>query len=134
MAREEDSFENLPAGIVDRLKAAEEAVPVITARVDRAVSEMARAQFAARGRSVHFLRHAGVAVAASVLLAVIVLQWPLREPAREGLYADIDGSGRIDIADVLAAARTRAAGERTRAELDAFAYRVVSLEPDGDPS
>ena len=41
------------------------------------------------------------------------------------LYADVDGSGRIDIADVLVLARSEHGVEQ--ADLDAFAWRVVAL-------
>jgi len=77
-----------------------------------------------------------MAVAASLLVAVFVFN--AREPSsirQEGLYSDIDGSGRVDIADVLAAARAaEASGEFSQAEIDAFAKQIVSLNSVGDAS
>lgn len=127
-----EPFEELPQFLVEELKSADRPVPTITARVDREISEMARTHFASRQRPVPTRRPAWVAVAATVLIAVLVLQLRVPEPDRSSVYADIDRSGRIDIADVLALARTQPPGERSRAELDAFAYRVVSLEAGDD--
>ncbi len=125
--REDETFENLPAALVERLKAADRPLPLVTARVDRALAEEARTRFARRGRpQPRWLGAAGIAAAASVLFAVLALQWPLPASKRDALYADVDGSGRIDIADVLALARE--AGGHSQKELDAFAYRIVSLE------
>jgi hypothetical protein len=125
--RKDETFEDLPPAFVERLKAADRPLPLVTARVDRALSEAARARFAGRGRRQPRWRGAaGIAAAASVLLAVLALQWPWPAAQRDTLHADVDGSGRIDIADVLALAREP--GGRSQKELDAFAYRIVSLE------
>lgn len=125
--REDETFEDLPPDFVERLKAADRPLPVVTARVDRVLSEAARKRFAGRGRRrPRWLGAAGIAAAASVLLAVLALQWPLPASKRDTLYADVDGSGRIDIADVLALARE--SNGRSQEELDAFAYRIVSVE------
>lgn len=133
--RDDEPIEELPRSLVEELRAADRPLPMITARVDREMAAMARAHFAGRRRPARASRSAWTAVAASVLLAVLVLQWPLPAPEQQGgFYADVDGSGRIDIADVLAAARSQPPDERSRAKLDAFAYRIVSLEPAGDPS
>ena len=67
--------------------------------------------------------------AASAALAVGLATSYLPDRDRGPIYADIDGSGRIDIADVLALAREGVA----QAELDAFARRVVALDRDGTP-
>jgi hypothetical protein len=128
--RDDKPIEELPEALVEALKAADRPLPMITARVDREVAAMARRHFAARRRAV-VPRVAWPAVAASVLAAILILQWPVqRGPARDEIYADVDGSGRIDIADVLALARTKPPGARTEAELDAFARRIVSLSHD----
>lgn len=129
---EDESIDELPRSLVEKLKAADRGTPVITARVDREIAALAERHFAGRRRARGW-RTALTAVAASVLVAVLVLQWPL--PAPEGdasLYADVDGSGRIDIADVLARAREQGPDARSRAALDAFAYRIVALDPSGD--
>lgn len=133
MAPEDERFEDLPQSLIEGFKAADQPVPVITARVDRAKSQLARAHFAAR-RSALTRRSAWAAIAATVLIAVFVLQLRLPTPEQDPVYADVDRSGRIDIADVLALARAQEPGERSQAELDAFAYRIVSLEPAGEAS
>ncbi len=48
-------------------------------------------------------------------------------PARD----DVDGSGRVDILDVLALARMRAAGDAagvTEARIEELAYRIVAID------
>lgn len=131
MAHDDD---NLPQSVTDALEAADRPVPLITARVDREIAAMARTHFAARRPRSRTSRPTwAVAAAAAVLLAVLVIprqQPDVAEPG--GVYADVDDSGRIDIADVLALARSREAGTRSQAELDAFAMRIVAL--DGDTS
>lgn len=126
-----ETFEDLPQSLVDELKAADRPLPMITARVDREIAAAARAHFAGRRRPGGLRRSGWAALAASVLVAVIVLQRWAPVPDEGALYADLDRSGRIDIADVLAAARAR---EASPAELEAFAYRVVSLEAAEDAS
>lgn len=128
---ENEPFNDLPASLVDQLKSADRPVPMITARVDREIAESARAHFAGRRRLPLLRRTALAAVAATVLIGILVLQWQVPRPDRAAVYGDLDRSGQIDIADVLAAAREHKA---SRPELDAFAYRVVSLEPIGDAS
>lgn len=124
-------FEDLPQSLVDELKAADRPLPMVTARVDREIEAAARAHFAGRRRPVGLRRSGWAALAASVLVAVLVLQRQAPAPGEGALYADLDRSGQIDIADVLAAARAR---EASPAELEAFAYRVVSLEASEDAS
>ena len=128
MSDENVNNEDLAEELIAALKAADEAPLVITARVDRAVADLATAHFGSR-RSAWKRQSGWVALAASVaLVAALAVQFgsPMfREET--SLYADVDGSGRIDIADVLAVARNE--GSRvSQAELDAFAMRVVALE------
>lgn len=127
MTHENEKSEQLPNTLIDQLKSADQPGSLITSRVDREILKLAEAQFSSR-RSVWQRRPAWAAIAATVLIMFFVVQ--LREPtAVDGglIYADVDHSGRIDIADVLAIARTRDRGEKTQAELDAFAMRIVSL-------
>lgn len=136
MANEDEQPDDLPRALVDELESADRPMPLITARVDREIAAQARSHFAARRQPARVPRSAWAAMAATaatVLLAVLMLQSraPL-PPASDDVYADVDGSGRVDIADVLALARAREAGERSRAELDAFAMRIVTLEPRED--
>lgn len=135
MAPEKERFDDLPQSLIEGLKSADRPVPVITARVDREISEMARTYFSTRRQPARVPRSAWAAIAATVLIAAFVLQW--RVPGtrdQSAVYADIDRSGRIDIADVLALARAQEPGGRSQAELDAFASRIVSLKPVGDAS
>lgn len=128
MPDEHTNDEDLAEELITALKAADEAPLVITARVDRALAHRATAHF--RGRRSTWRRQGGwVALAASVALAAALVVQVGSAVFREetSLYADVDGSGRIDIADVLAVARTEGSGV-TQAELDAFAMRVVSLD------
>ena len=60
------------------------------------------------------------------LITVLAVRWDALVARDDRTpYADVDNSGRVDIADVLALAR---AGAASPAELDAFARRVVSLD------
>ena len=60
------------------------------------------------------------------VIAVLAVRWDALVARDDRTpYADIDNSGRVDIADVLALAR---AGAASPGELDAFARRVVALD------
>ena len=125
MAGTREPDDHLPQPLIDELKRLDRAPDVITARVDRAVAATARDHFSARGfpRWRHHGAWGAVAACAVLAVALTVGRDALeRDPA---LYSDIDGSGRIDIADVLALARSGAGVDQ--ADLDAFAWRVVAL-------
>ena len=129
---DENQFDDLPAALVEALKREDEALPVITAQVDRRMAELAREQFANRKAPSAIPKTAWMGVAAALAVAVVGLQ--LWQPAirdRHDIYADVDGSGQIDIADVLAIARRESLSQ---AEIDAFANRIVALNPVGDAS
>jgi hypothetical protein len=123
--------ETLPPAIVDRLRRLDRSQPIVDPRADRAVLEAARAYFAARpARSARRRWAMPLAAAATLLLAAILVR-PLvfdAVPARD----DVDGSGRVDILDVLALARVRAergdAAGVTQVSIDELAYRIVALE------
>ena len=121
--------ERLPPALVEELKRLDRAPEVITAKADRAVLNAARAHFAARPAPVWRWRAGWGAAAACALLVVTLATGPLTDRGDAPIYADIDGSGRIDIADVLALARSGQAIEQ--AELDAFAFRLVALDRNG---
>lgn len=130
MSDQNADSERLDEGLIRALRTADEAPAVITSGVDRALADMSRRHFASR-RPV-WKRHGGWALAASVAL-VAVLAVQMIDPASdrgETLYADVNGSGRIDIADVFALARSEQPGV-SQADLDAFAMRVVSLDAGG---
>lgn len=128
---DDETFDDLPEGLVEQLKAADRPLPTITSRVDREMRAAVRAHFAARRRAAVLPRAGWAAIAASLLVAVLVVQRQAPAPDEGALHGDLDGSGQVDIADVLAAARTRNASPP---ELDAFAYRVVALKPSEDAS
>lgn len=133
MTHQEDNPAELPESLIAELKQADAPRPLITAKVDRAIADLARDQFSSRPRKRTAASPKWFAAAAAMLLAVFLLQTRDRpEPAIAELYRDVDQSGQIDIADVLALAR-RDNGKVTRAELDAFAMQLVSLE-GGDKS
>lgn len=130
MTAEIEQDEQLPNALVDELKRMDRAPAVITARVDRALSTTARAHFSSR--QVQWWRQpAWGAAAACVLLAALVTTSRLEDEVVTSAYADVDGSGAIDIADVLALARTGHGVDQT--DLDAFAFRLVSLDGNGAP-
>jgi len=131
---EEDNLETLPDELVAELKKSDKRGSLITARVDRSLANLAREQFASRPEKRRRIAPAWYAVAATVLLAVLVVPLSNRfGTVDDGLYADVDNSGQIDIADVLTLAR-RSDGEVTQAELNAFAMKVVSLADSGETS
>jgi len=135
MTRDEQEYDDLPQDLIDQLKSADQPVSMITSRVDREISQLAEAHFSRRRQTVWSRHPAWAAVAATALLALLLVQ--LRGPQVDEhvpIYADLDNSGRIDIADVLYLARTRGAEQQQRAEIDAFAMRVVSLAPTGETS
>lgn len=137
MGPEKEQSEDLPPPLIEALKSADRPVSMITARVDREISEMARRHFSVRQQPTRVPRPAWaamVAMAATILIAVLVVELQPPSPDQGVLYTDIDRSGRIDIADVLALARAQEPGERSQAELDAFASRIVSLKRAGEAS
>jgi len=135
MSREEKPLEDLPQDLIDRLKSADQPVSMITPGVDREIAQMAESQFSSRKRPVWNRPPTWAAIAATVLIAVSLLQFDgPRVEEQDGIYADVDGSGSIDIADVLRLARTRGASQKSQAEIDAFAMRIVSLAPAGESS
>ena len=119
--RDRDDLDELPEALLRELRAAEKHVPLITARVDREVLGMARAQFASR-RPV-WRRPAWAAAAAAVLLAVLIV------PNSDRLTTPPPAA---DISDVLAMARARAGEPGAQTEIDALAMRIVSLDTAGD--
>ncbi len=128
MSDQDANNEELDANLIRALKAADRAPAVITASVDRTLADLATTYFGARRPA--WKRHGGWALAASVAL-VAVLAVQMIEPTRQEAdmqYADVNGSGGVDIADVFALARAAPTG-LTQADLDAFAMRVVSLNP-----
>jgi len=122
----DSDIEDLPQALIDDLEARDRGMTLLTARVDRHIEAQAFAQFSARRKRRRVPRAAWAALAASLLVAILVLDRnPIDDDMGHEIYADLDGSGRIDIADVLHLARQR---ERlSQEEINAFAMKVVSL-------
>ena len=121
--------EQLPEALIDELKRIDAAPDIITSRVDRRLAGMTHAQFAPRRIPLWQPLGAWRVAAACVLVVALFMTIQLTQQDDIPIYADFDGSGRIDIADVLALARTDQ--DVTQADLDAFAYRLVALDRDG---
>ena len=120
-----NDLEELPRALIEDLKAREDRVPVLTARVDRQIDAEAADRFGQRRTTRPLRRPAWVAAAASVLIAVLLLSpYLLRDDAAT---ADYDNSGRVDIADVLYLAQQGQSDERSQQEIDALAMQIVSL-------
>ena len=130
MTAEIEQDEQLPSALADELKRIDHAPAVITARVDRILSTTARAHFSSR-RVQRWRQPVWGAAAASVLVVAMFTTNRLDDEVVTSTYADVDGSGAIDIADVLALARTRQGVDQD--DLDAFAFRLVSLDGNGAP-
>lgn len=125
MTHTDNEFEELPDTLIEALKSADEAVPLITARVDREVLKMAREQFADRKPA--WRRPAWAAIAATVLLAVVIGQ-----PQFQRSSMPVMSPRPPDISDVLKLARERAGESGAQAEIDALAMQVVSLAARGE--
>lgn len=127
MTHKENETEELPEALIEALRSADEAVPLITARVDREVLKMARDQFAGR-KPAWRRRPAWAAVAATILIAIFVVQ--LDQPMQQ-VNLSMQAARPADISDVLKLARERAGDPAAQVEIDALAIRVVSLSPAG---
>ena len=130
MTDTDEQDEQLPSALIDELKRIDRAPAVITSRVDRSLSTMARAHFSSR-QIRRWRQPAWAAAAACVLFAALFTTSRLDDRGDTSIYADIDGSGEIDIADVLALARTQQGIDQD--DLDAFAFRLVALRGNGTP-
>ena len=119
--------DQLPEALIDELKRRDRALDVITSRVDRMLAAAVRAHFGVSRKPRWQNPGAWAAAAACAVVAAGLSTSYLSERGGVPIYRDIDGSGQIDIADVLALAREGV----PRAELDAFALRVVALDRDG---
>ena len=127
-----EQLETLPPAIASRLRALDRAQPIADPRTDGAVLEAASTYFAARPTTARARRPRWtlpLGAAAAVLLAAVLMR-PLVFDAPSA--DDVDGSGSVDVLDVLALARMRAAGGDasgiTDARIEDLAYRIVSLD------
>jgi len=124
--------EILPPAIASRLRRLDRAEAILDPRTDRAVLDAARSYFAARPAAAPARRSRWAlplgAAAAVLLAAVLVRPLVFHTPNAD----DVDGSGRVDVLDVLALARMRAAGGDasgiTDTRIDELAYRIVALD------
>jgi hypothetical protein len=124
--------EELPAAVIAQLRRADRATPIMDPRTDSAILAAARRYFAARPLPAARRRWAPLfAAAAVVALLVVVPLDPFRSAAEPD---DVDRSGRVDILDAFALARTRGAdpsGALADQRIDALIARVVALRPEG---
>jgi len=128
MTAEIEQDEQLPDALVEELKRIDRQPAVITSRVDRTLSTIARSHFSSR-QVQRWRPQAWAPAAACALIALIFAMGRLEHPVDTSLYADVDGSGAVDIADVLALARSGQSIDQGL--LDAFAFRLVALDgPD----
>ena len=145
MSEEITQETELPTRLVERLRKAVDVSSIDTVQVDQTLDVLAARHF--RRRSLHGVARYGRYAALAASVALISLLVPLRffdQWARQEtldiakqvpsgsvpvLYADVDGSGQIDIADVLALARSNP-GRFEQTDLDAFAFRVVSVNAE----
>jgi len=123
--------ETLPPAIASRLRRLDRAEAILDPRTDRAVLEAANAYFAGRPATARARRPRWalpLGAAAVVLLAAVLMRPLVFAPSAD----DVDGSGRVDVLDVLALARMRAAGGDatgiTEARIEELAYRIVALD------
>ena len=127
-----EQLDTLPPRIAGRLRQLDHAQPIVDPRTDRAVLEAARSYFAARPATSRPRRARWAvplgAAAAVLLVAVLMRPLVLDAPSTD----DVDGSGRVDVLDVLALARMRAAGGEasgvTASRIDELAFRIVALD------
>jgi hypothetical protein len=121
----EPQFEELPDALVAKLERADRSQAIVDPRTDRAVIDDARRYFVAsrprRARKPVIRWALPLAAAAALLVAVLVL----RPFGLQRSPDDVDGSGRVDILDAFALARSQADQE----SVDALAARIVSLGP-----
>jgi hypothetical protein len=133
MSQESPQFDQLPEALVERLKASERAVGMLTPAQDREILEAAREQFAARPARPEIRRrwHIPAAAAAAVALVALFVARPFDQAGVEvtRLADDIDGSGQVDILDAFALARSRAADADSvsQGRIDELTDRIVSL-------
>src|SRR6185295_14461500 len=103
MSDPDEITDTLPAAIVARLKHVDRAQAIVDPRTDRAVLDAARGHFGGgRARTVRWAVPLGLA--ASLLLAFLVVR-PFDSSHSLSSAEDVDGSGRVDVLDVLALAR-----------------------------
>ena len=129
--------ETLPPALASRLRRLDRAEAILDPRTDRAVLEAARSYFAVRPAAARTRRSRWAlplgAAAAVLLAAVLVRPIVFHTPSAD----DVDGSGRVDVLDVLALARMRAAGGEASgisdARIEELAYRIVALDSRSAP-
>jgi hypothetical protein len=123
-------LDDLPPALAARLKRADRAEVIFDPRTDRAVIERARRYFASRPRTASPVMRWGLPFAAAAAVALLVV---LPFVPRGGGPDDVDGSGSVDVLDVFALARQRAAqGDASgidTARIEALAARIVALDP-----
>lgn len=139
MNGDENKDEQMPAGLVDRLRAlASKTAILVPQSVDETVISRARERFAeVRRRRARFTAAWWTAAAASIALMAVVGLSLIQRPHYE--RADIDRNGRVDILDAFSLARSlqRGAvkgpdmngdGVVNRTDVDIIAAQAVKLK------
>jgi hypothetical protein len=139
MNGDENKDEQMPAGLVDHLRAlASKTAVFVQLSVDETVLARARERFAeVRRRRARFTAAWWTAAAASIALMAVVGLSLIQKPHYE--RADIDRNGRVDILDAFALARRVQQGGVTgpdmngdgvvnRTDVDIIAAQAVKLK------
>ena len=137
--------EQLPAALIAELRRADSEVRVISSRIDRDVLKAADEQFSSRppGQKPRLAAPVWAAMAASLVLAFVFVAGDFQKSAdmaesaslrNTGIHSDLDGSGSVDIADVLLAAKMAGDDEVSRQQVEQFARRIVKLADKGGAS
>ncbi len=139
MQQENEDLNELPETIIDRLRGDERSISIISPKIDQIILAKARSQFENRhqARSRTLARPAWVAIAASVALAILVMNnFNFTRSPVPGNIDDVDNSGRVDIVDVLTLARLREQNPAavSQAQIEALMMQVVSLTKSGEAS
>lgn len=139
MERENEQLNELPETIIDRLRGEDASISVISPKIDQIILAKARSQFENREQagSRPLARPAWVAIAASVVLAILVMNnFNFTRSPLPGNIDDVDHSGRVDIVDVLTLARLRERNQAaiSQAQIEALMMQVVSLTESGEAS
>jgi hypothetical protein len=145
MNTETDTEPKLPEVLIERLRAHERSVAVLTPRTDRTIEQAARAQFAARApapaRRLSPAWGLSAAAAAAVVFVVVLIREPIvpdagrLEPMPAALEqarasGDYDGSGSVDVLDALRLSRELAENPQFAASdtVETLMQRIVALD------
>lgn len=129
-----EEYSELPDAVAKRLAERDRVVGIVAPETDRAVRALAEAHFASRTampeRRAGRRWHVPAALAAGIVFALLMLRPAEIFRSAPGIQDDVDGSGQVDILDVLALARMTADDMHAhQLDVDALAARIVALTP-----